>query len=65
MSYSLPLRLFFFLLVHVTTWLGLIAYLKRLDGLVLKLSYIEGTTDMILEQQQEQHALIVALVENN
>lgn len=55
---------FFFALVAFGARLGLVPYGKRLDDLAIRLSYIEGTTDMILESQRDHHKMLVALIEN-
>ena len=60
----LLLGVFFLVLVMFGARLGLVPYARRLEDLALRLSYIEGTTDMILESQQAHHKMLVALVEN-
>lgn len=61
----LPFGIFFFLLVHLMTSVGIMRYIIKIDAVALKIRYIEGTTDMILESQNKQHSMLVALVENS
>lgn len=63
-SSLLPFGIFFFLLLPFGGLLGLLPYLKRLDALDVKIAYLQGSTDMILDAQNAQHKLLVALVEN-
>lgn len=58
------LGIFFLVLAQLTTAMVIIYLMLQVKPLALKLEYVAGTSDIVLEGQKEQTRLIVALVEN-
>lgn len=59
------LGIFFLLLAQVMTSLVVLYLLLQVRPLALKIEYVAGTSDIVLEGQKEQTRLIVALLENS
>lgn len=59
------LGIFFLLLAQVMTSLVVLYLLLQVRPLALKIEYVAGTSDIVLEGQKEQTKLIVALLENS